>query len=213
MSHQIAPTLVKMAVPIGDVQPHDENYRHGDVDAIRASLTRFGQVKPIVVQASTMKIVAGNHTYAAAVAEEWTHIAATVVDLTDAEARAYLVADNRTSDLAENDDEALAAILGDLDGSLAGTGYEDGDLAALLAAGDTTPAPTPEASDPRERTNAAGPLNQREIVMVLTVEQANEFGRQIKRLQEHYDTTGTSATVLAIIADSVRRANAVGGSA
>lgn len=218
-THQIAPALARLAVATSDLHAHDENYRHGDVDSIAASLQRFGQVKPIVVQSSTKKIVAGNHTYAAAVKLGWTHIAAALVDLDDDEARAYLVADNRLSDIAENDDEALAAILADLEdaGKLEGTGFDADEVQALLdqVAKATAPPPDPtpaEAPDPgpgeRDRTAGAGEMPQRQVVLVLTVEQADRFGSDIKRLATVYETQGIAATVLAITADAVRRADA-----
>jgi ParB-like chromosome segregation protein Spo0J len=66
---------------------------------VAASLRRFGQQKPIVVQASTRFVVAGNHLVRAAQALGWTEIAANIVDLDDATAVAYMLADNRTADL------------------------------------------------------------------------------------------------------------------
>ena len=65
---------------------------------------------------------------------------------------------------------------------------------------DTTDAPEPP---PADRRAATGPMNQREVVMVLTHEQADEFGRQIRRLEAHYETTGVAATVLATIAEAI----------
>lgn len=49
----IAPQLLGLAVPIGSVTLHPRNPRRGDVAAVTESLRRFGQKKPIVVQAST----------------------------------------------------------------------------------------------------------------------------------------------------------------
>src|SRR3989442_2624593 len=58
---RIAPQLRALAVPIDSVSLHPRNPRRGDVAAVRASLERFGQRKPIVVQASTRYVVAGEH--------------------------------------------------------------------------------------------------------------------------------------------------------
>ena len=116
---------------------HPRNPRHGDVAAVRASLQRFGQRKPIVVQASTRHVVAGNHLVQAARALGWTEIAANVQDMDDAEATAFMLADNRTADLGGYDDALLAEILaeqGSLD-NLWATGYDEDAVAALLRGG------------------------------------------------------------------------------
>lgn len=72
------------------------------------SRRRFGQRKPIVLQASTGYVVAGNHLVQAARALHWTEVAANVQEMDDAEATAFMLADNRTSDLGGYDDALLA---------------------------------------------------------------------------------------------------------
>lgn len=132
----IAPALESLLVPIASVEPHPRNARIGDVEAVAASLRRFGQQKPIVVQKSTGFVVAGNHVLLAARSRGWTEIAANVVELDDAMATAFMLADNRTSDLGGYDDALLAAILAEQAAAdnLAGTGYDADDVAALVAA-------------------------------------------------------------------------------
>ena len=116
---------------------HPRNPRLGAIEAVAASLRRFGQRKPIVVQASTRQVVAGNHLVQAARALGWTEIAANVQDMDDAEATAFMLADNRTADLGSYDDALLAAILAEQAAAdnLAATGYDDDDVASLVAAG------------------------------------------------------------------------------
>ncbi|HEY0250438.1 MAG TPA: ParB N-terminal domain-containing protein [Kofleriaceae bacterium] len=209
---KIAPALAKLSAPVGTVTPHPENYRRGNVDAIAQSLQRFGQVRPIVAQDSTGRIVAGNHTYLAAVQLGWTHVAVARVELSDDDARSYLVADNRLSDVAENDDDALAALLNALalDGKLEGTGYDNDevdDLLETLAAVDwDTPTEDPPAKSSPSR--GAGPMPHREVVLMMTVEQKTTFDASINRLRGVYDTEGTAQTVLAVVAEAVKRADA-----
>jgi len=87
-----------------------------NLDAIAASLNRFGQRKPIVVHNGT--VIAGNGTLEAAKSLGWTEIGITrCPDDWDADtAKAYALADNRSSELAEWDDLVLANQLLDLDG-------------------------------------------------------------------------------------------------
>jgi site-specific DNA-methyltransferase (adenine-specific) len=128
----IAPALQALAVPIESIEPHPQNPRVGNVDAISASLRRFGQLKPVVVQASTRRVVAGNHLWRAARSLGWTEIAANVEAMDDA--TAYMLADNRTADLGTYDYDLLAAMLAEEEaaGNLLATGYDADDIAALL---------------------------------------------------------------------------------
>lgn len=126
----IHPTIADLAVPIDTLRPYARNPRNGDIDAIAASLQANGQYRPIVVRAGTGEILAGNHTYAAAMALGWTQIAATQIAVDDEQAARIVLADNRTSDLAVYDNGLLAELLDEL-GPLDGTGYDSGDLQRL----------------------------------------------------------------------------------
>ncbi len=100
----IAPALRPLAIPLADCLPDPENARiHDDasIAAVMASLREFQQQKPIVVQASTRIIRAGNGTWEAARRLGWTHIAANVAELTDDQARAFALFDNRTAELSD----------------------------------------------------------------------------------------------------------------
>lgn len=127
--------LEHLTIPITDVQLWPRNPRRGDVGALSESLKRFGQVRPILVQKSTMYVVAGNHLLRAAAALGWTEIAAVVLDMSDKQARAYVAADNRMSELGDFDEAVLASLLADIvkTDTLEGTGYDKDDLDALLA--------------------------------------------------------------------------------
>lgn len=130
-----AEQLRALLIPIGSISKYPNNPRRGDEKKIQESLTRFGQQKPIVVSKATSFIVAGNHVFGAAQSLGWTHISAVVTDLSDKDAKAYLIADNRMSDIGDYNDSALALILEDLatEGNLDGTGFDADDLDALLA--------------------------------------------------------------------------------
>ncbi|HEY8868153.1 MAG TPA: ParB N-terminal domain-containing protein [Candidatus Limnocylindrales bacterium] len=65
-------------MPIESIKLHPRNPRIGDVEAVANSLRRFGQQKPLVVQASTLFCVAGNHLLRAAQSLGWTEIAANI---------------------------------------------------------------------------------------------------------------------------------------
>ena len=120
-------------VPIGMLKGYDKNPRKGNVKAIAESLQINKQYRPIVVQQSSKKILAGNHTWKAAKELGWDEIAVVFVDVNDEEAKRIVLADNRTNDLADYDNQILAELLRDL-GDSGGTGYSEQDMQALLNA-------------------------------------------------------------------------------
>jgi DNA modification methylase len=114
----IIPALQTLAVSIASLHPDPANARkHNDknLDAIKASLAKFGQRKPVVVQREGMIVRAGNGTLAAAKALGWTEVAAVVLDDDNATASQFAIADNRTAELAEWDNETLATLLDGMD--------------------------------------------------------------------------------------------------
>lgn len=122
--------------PITELQPHPDNPRRGNIDAIRESLQLNGQYAPIVAQKSTGYIIAGSHRLEAAKQLGWTEMLVTTVDVDDETAKRILLADNRTSDLGFYDNDSLYALLNEVAAStLEGTGWDYDaldDLNALL---------------------------------------------------------------------------------
>lgn len=111
-----------------NVREHDER----NLDAIKSSLSTFGQRKPIVCARANdgrLVVVAGNGTLMAAKALGWTDIDTVEVpkDWDAEKIRAFGIADNRTAELANWNDVALASALVDLDAmgwNIADLGFE-----------------------------------------------------------------------------------------
>ena len=113
--------LLGLAHPISSLSTLPGNPRKGDIDAVAASLKRFGQRKPIVARASDRVVIAGNHTLQAALLLGWDAIAVSFVHEDEQESLAFALADNRTSELGSYDDAALLEVIqsvGDFDASL-----------------------------------------------------------------------------------------------
>jgi len=156
-------TALKMAVedvPVDSLTFDPANVRkhpEANLAAIKASLTRFGQQKPIVVDAKGV-VVAGNGTLAAAKAMGWRTVKAIRTNLAGAEATAFAIADNRTAELAEWDEAALhqqlAAIAIDDEELLAATGFDEKELAKLAAAA------APEVNEDEVPETPADPITQ-----------------------------------------------------
>ena len=191
VNDHIAPELRPLAVPISDIALDPRNARkHGEKNlaAIRASLERFGQRKPVVVQREGMIVRAGNGTVEAARSLGWTHIAAVVSDDDDQTATAFALADNRSAELAEWDDEALAELVSELDADMLNAiGFDAEDVSALEAR--TNPAEVVEdeaPAAPRTPVSRMGDLwclgqhrllcgdstNEADVVLVMNGERA-----------------------------------------
>lgn len=220
------PDLLPLLVPVEEITTHPDNDRRGDLDRIAASLERFGQMRPAAVQSSTKRILAGNHTYRAAVEKlGWTHFARVEADVDDDEAIGYLVADNRTADVGEYDDAAHAALLQRLmdSGKLIGTGYTadevDDEIARIHAIAETPVedflgghSETAEELAAREAARAAAPI-MREVVLMYPPEQYVRFGQFIKIIEKEYGTKGVIPTVYEMAEREARRVNAEGDEA
>ena len=124
---------VRMAV--ADLRTFLGNPRRGNIAKIAESLAVNGMYKPLVVNRGTHtgrpnEVLAGNHTLMAARELGWTEVNAWVIDVDEHQAKKIVAADNRTADLGDYDNEALVALLSDME-DLEGTGYVADDLEAL----------------------------------------------------------------------------------
>jgi len=125
-----------------------------NIQAILGSLRRFGQQKPIVVDSSNV-VRAGNGTLEAARQLGWETIDCVITDLKGSDAISYAIADNRTAELAEWDDDVLAAqlngLLADDEELLDAAGFTEEDLASLL--GDLDGDGTTDSGEQSQYTN------------------------------------------------------------
>jgi ParB/RepB/Spo0J family partition protein len=124
--------------PVERLQPYAKNARtHSDeqVDQIAASMREFGFTNPILVDSSD-GIIAGHGRLMAAKRLGLKQVPVIVLDhLTDAQRRAYILADNKLALNAGWDEGLLAQELADLQDEgydLALTGFNDDELEALL---------------------------------------------------------------------------------
>lgn len=124
-------------VPLASLHADPSNARaHGEknLEAIKASLARFGQAEPLVVQKSTARIVGGNGRLVAMKSLGWTECDVVELDIDDLQATALGIALNRTGELAEWDLPALGKILEHLQDAhaLDGVGFSEKEIGKLL---------------------------------------------------------------------------------
>lgn len=138
-------SLDQLTLDPDNARLHDDT----NLEAITASLKRFGQVKPIVATFDG-KIIAGNGTWTAAKRLNWStiNVIRTPEDWSESQAMAYALADNRTAELADWNREVLASQLVDLDAD----GWNLNELGfASIPVDDITEAAEKVARDAQER--------------------------------------------------------------
>ena len=166
--------------PVASLVPYGRNPRRNDktVTVVADSIRRFGWGAPIVARRETRTIIAGHARRGAALhlAQQWQkatsrerqtwhpdavrvatqgEVVVRFVDLDEHESVLALIADNRIGEeLSETDDEALAALLQELQAAhvnvLQGTGFSEESLAALLAEAAGDPGAGGTGGDPGE---------------------------------------------------------------
>ena len=92
---------------------NERKHEANNLNAIKASLDKFGQQKPVVIDDKN-KILAGHGMVMAAKDLGWKRVNCVRSDLTGKAKIAYRVADNKTSDLSDWNKEALAWTLNDI---------------------------------------------------------------------------------------------------
>ena len=123
-------------IPIGDLKPWDQNPRQNDhaVAGVATSIERFGFASPIIARLNG-EVIAGHTRLKAAQSLGLDRVPVRYMDLDPADAKLLALADNKISELADWDEDALAQILQGLskDGvDIEGLGWTDEELVAYL---------------------------------------------------------------------------------
>ena len=126
-------------VPIDRLVPYVNNARTHSADQImklRSSLREFGFINPVIIDRDC-GVIAGHGRLMAAKEEGFTEVPCVLADhLTEAQKKAYILADNRYAQDAGWDEEMLRVEIEALQGmdfDVALTGFEDTEIANLFA--------------------------------------------------------------------------------
>lgn len=131
-------TEMKM-VPTSKLIPYVNNARthsQEQVNKLRGSLREFGFINPVIIDAE-YNVIAGHGRLMAAKEEEIKEVPCVFVDyLTEAQKKAYILADNRYAEDAGWDEEMLKVEIEALEGmdfDMSFTGFDEQEIADLLA--------------------------------------------------------------------------------
>jgi len=119
------------------LKPWSRNPRLNDnaVDAVVNSIREFGFNAPILCDPQ-FEIIAGHTRWKAALKLGMTSVPVIILKLTEAQKRAFAIADNKTAEIADWDFPELTKLLEELTGSdvnIGAIGFDDGELEAILA--------------------------------------------------------------------------------
>lgn len=158
-----APSLTITSRLIADLHPDPENPRRHSAKQIRQvarSIETFGFNVPVLVDAAD-RVVAGHGRLLACQQLGWDTVPTTITleHLTEAQAKAFMIADNKLTDNSDWDDRLLAEQLKelsllDLDFSLEDTGFDMGEIDFRIEnldlgdTGDGTPDPADDIPEP-----------------------------------------------------------------
>lgn len=213
--------LQQFAVPVESLTPDPKNARKHNaknIAAIKASLLKFKQYQPIIVQREGMIVRAGNGRLQAAKELGWTHIAALVVDADNVESVSLAITDNWTADTAEWNVEVLLEAVSELAGTdFAIAEFSDDDLARLSEMLQTpdlgefaeqpasTPTPSPTEEKPKKavkdeapeedkgKEGSAGNFVIHYDIVFDTTEQRDRFQQLLRVLKKRYPNIDTVA--------------------
>lgn len=162
--------------PISELVPYARNARtHSDtqIAQLRASIREFGFINPVLIDA-VGNIIAGHGRVLAAQAEGMTEVPCVLVEhLSDAQRRAYILADNRLAEMSGWDLDMVAIELGDIRDAgldLAITGFTEADLELEPPAdegapnGNTFEDEPPEQVEPRTSSGQVWRLGEHRLM-------------------------------------------------
>ena len=134
-----------ISVDINSLIPDPSNARKHDqknLDSIKGSLAKFGQVEPLVVNKATKIVIGGNGRLAAMKSLGLKTAQVVEIDINNVDAAALSLALNRTGELASWDDGVLSKTLESLklDGfDLSTIGFDDDDLMQWIKTPEVVP--------------------------------------------------------------------------
>ena len=166
-------------VSIAELICDPKNARHHgerSIAAIKRSLERWGQQKPIVITEDGT-VVAGNGTLMAARQLGWTELNVVITKLRGHEAAAYAIADNRSAELSDWDLQALEMNMSEID-DIEALGFDAEEIDELFpehGGGEKT-----KAEKPRVQVTRAEPI----VRVVLTMPQVEKFEAALMKTEK-----------------------------
>jgi site-specific DNA-methyltransferase (adenine-specific) len=136
-SESSVPKTAAVFVDVKALTPWAKNPRKNEpaVKAVADSIKRFGFGAPLLARQANGEIIAGHTRLKAAIKLGLTEVPVRYLDLTESEAHALALADNKVGELAEWDDAVLAEVLkgmAEAGDNIEGLGWSSNDLQKMI---------------------------------------------------------------------------------
>ena len=199
MAPTTKPKLITLNVDV--IKPWANNPRKDHaVKEIQTSMETFGYMNPIVVQASTNRIIVGHGRYQAVKEAGLKEIPVVAVDIDDNKADMYTLADNKIAELSNWDFTKMADLLLEFDEKNFNVnllGFTDAEVEKIMQ---FTP-PELENSEEGEEILAEGPEGMeashvRMVQLFLSADNIEEFQGYINTLSKKFGTQNITDTVM-----------------
>lgn len=203
------------AIDIDAIKEHPDNPRKGDDRAVGESIARNGFFGGILVQKSTGFVIAGNTRYRVMSEEGQATVPGFWVDCDDEVATRIMLADNRTSDLAFYDDEALFGLLQGLVESegLDGTGYDRAAYELLLQSveSDSIVGGIRQGVLPEERIDQFNSLDIRSLILPYEFTRYEPVANGLATLRDAWDMDNNADAVERLVFEALEELDATRG--
>jgi hypothetical protein len=201
------------AIEVATLEDHPENPRRGDTKAVEDSIDHNGFYGAILVQKSTGRVIAGHTRLRAAKASGAKTVPGIWLEVDDNLARRILLSDNRTSDLAYYDDDALFKALAnaiEFDKNLKGTGYDDSTYRLLLGQSSSEPGDlyignVQQGLTPAERAPSYEATDIRSIILPYSAQVYDEVIAGLSELRTKLDVKTNADVIQILLAEAVER--------
>lgn len=167
---------IKM-IKIEDLVPYENNPRNNDgaVEYVANSIKKFGFKVPLVIDKNNV-IVTGHTRYKASKQLGLTEVPCIIADdLTDKQIQAFRIADNKTNDMAEWNDDLLSIELKDVLDDIDMTDFGFGDFELSMLIDDMEPETYDDELIKQYSSNADDFLTNKRIIITYKTPEETEF--------------------------------------
>lgn len=176
---------IKM-IKIEDLVPYENNPRNNDnaVEYVKNSIKKFGFKVPLVIDKNNV-IVTGHTRYKASQQLGLKEVPCIVADdLTDKQIKAFRIADNKTNDMAEWNDDLLSIELKDVLDDIDMTDFGFGDFEISMLIDDMEPEKYDDDLIKQYSDNAEEFLTNKRVIITYKTDEETEFLKNLLKEDE-----------------------------
>ena len=217
-----------LKVPVDSLKEFPNNPRTSDIEAIKISIEKHGQYRPLTVNKNTNEILTGNHTWLAMKELGMEECTAMFVDVDEVTAKKIVLVDNRANELATYDKDIMVDLLTEFMelGKLLGTGYSADEVDDIVSAVDEVAITEfeeftggfaltdEEIAEVQERISQPSDYKPKEklneVILALQKDDHSVYLVNMATIQKYTEKTGTDALYEAVLNTAKDIENGIG---